>query len=183
MERKAIFAGFGGQGILLMGTLLSHAAAAEGMEVVMTQSYGAEMRGGTSNCSVTISDEFIGSPIVEKAHGCVVMNLPSFRRFTSMVRTWGVLILNSSLIDKEPNSKSIRSFDVPATKIAERLGNRQVANLVALGAFVETTEMVEAQSILKALRKVLPMHRLHTLPLNELAFQEGREWAHRAKAS
>jgi len=176
VEKKVIFAGFGGQGVLLMGTLLSHAVVAEGKEVVMMQSYGTEMRGGTSNCAVTISDKDIGSPIVEKAHGCVVMNLPSLERFGPMVRTRGVLIINSSLIHKEPDRKGIHCFAVPATGIADQLGNRQVANLVALGAFIEATKLAEAASILKALKRILPKHRQSTLPLNEKAFQEGREW-------
>lgn len=180
MEKKAIFAGFGGQGVMLMGHLLSQAAVAEGMEVVLTQSYGSEMRGGTANCAVIISDEKIGSPIVEKADGCIVMNLPSLERFAPAVRRGGVLVINTSLINREPDRKDIRCIKIPATELAHQLGNRQVSNLVALGAFIEATRMTEASSIPKALKQVLPKHRLSTLSLNKKAFQEGREWALRA---
>ena len=113
---------------------------------------------------------------VEKADSCIVMNLPSLKRFGHIVRTRGVLIVNSSLIEKEPNFKGIRCYEVPATEIAGRLGNHQVANLIALGAFIEATKMAKAESILKALKKILPKHQQFTLPVNKKAFQEGREW-------
>ncbi len=180
MEKKAIFAGFGGQGIMLMGRILSQAAMLEGMEVVLTQSYGNEMRGGTANSTVVISNEEIGSPIVEKADGCIVMNLPSLERFASVVRPGGVLVINTSLINGGPERKDIHRVKVPATELANQLGNSQASNLVALGAFIEATRMVEAPSILKALKLVLPKHRLSTLPLNTEAFRKGREWVLRA---
>ena len=165
---------------MLMGQCLSQAAVIEGMEVAYTQSYGSEMRGGTANCAVIISDEKIGSPVVEKADGCVVMNLPSLERFAPVVRRGGVLVINTSLINREPARKDIHCIKVPATELAHRLGNSQVSNLVALGAFIEATQMTGAPSIPKALKRVLPKHRLSTLPLNKKAFQEGREWVLRA---
>ena len=180
MEKKAIFAGFGGQGIMLMGQCLSQAAVIEGMEVTYTQSYGSEMRGGTANCAVIISDEQIGSPIVDKADGCVVMNLPSLELFASIVCPGGVLVINSSLVNRKPDRKDIHCVEVPATEIANQLGNSRGANLVALGAFIEATQMTKPASILKALKLVLSPHRLNTLPLNKKCFQEGRDWTLRA---
>lgn len=165
---------------MLMGRFLSQAAVVEGMEVAYTQSYGSEMRGGTANCAVIISDEKIGSPIVEKADGCVVMNLPSLELFAPMVRPGGVLVINSSLVNRKPDRKGIRCVEVPATGIANQLGNSRGANLVALGAFVEATQITKPASILKALKLVLPPHRLNTLPLNKKCFQKGREWVLRA---
>jgi 2-oxoglutarate ferredoxin oxidoreductase subunit gamma len=179
LEKTALFAGYGGQGVMLMGQLLGHAAMAEQKEVVLTQSYGNEMRGGTAHCSVIISDRKIGSPCAEKPDGCVVMNPDSLERFGPMVRSRGVLILNSSLINVDLNRKNIRSFKVPIAEIAHRLGNIQVSNLVALGAFVEATQMVKATSIIAVLRSVFPKHRWATLPLNKKAFQEGGEYIKR----
>jgi len=181
LEKRVIFAGFGGQGIMLMGRLLSQAALAEGREVVLMQSYGNEMRGGTANCAVVISDEVIGSPIVEKADGCVVMNSPSLERFAPMVRPHGILIINSSLISKEPSRKNLYSFKVPATELADHLGNSQAANMVALGAFIEATQMADISIILNILEWVLPKHRSSLIPLNKAAFAEGIEWLKRLR--
>jgi 2-oxoglutarate ferredoxin oxidoreductase subunit gamma len=138
------------------------------------------MRGGTANCAVIISDEKIRSPIVEKADGCVVMNLPSLELFTPRVCPGGILVINSSLVNRKPDRKDIRCVEVPATEIANQLGNSRGANLVALGAFIEATQMTKPASIFKALKLVLPPHRLNTLPLNKKSFQEGREWTLRA---
>lgn len=181
MEKRAIFAGFGGQGIMLMGQLLSQAAVTEGREVVLTQSYGSEMRGGTANCAVVISDELIGSPIVEKADGCVAMNLPSLGLFAPIVRPRGVLIINSSLIDRETAQRDIHCISVPATELAGQLGNGQVANMVALGAFIEATKMVNTLTISRGLEWVLPKHRSSLIPLNRAAFKAGIEHVRRIK--
>jgi len=180
LEKKFIFAGFGGQGIMMMGQLLSQAAVLQGLEVAYTQSYGSEIRGGTAKCAVVVSDEKIGSPIVGQADGCVVMNLPSFNAFAPVVRPKGILVINSSLVNKKLERNNIRAFEVPATDIANQLGNTRGANLVALGAFVEATHIIEPKSIIKALKLVLPSHRLDTLPLNSKSFEAGRNWVLKA---
>lgn len=174
MEKKFIFAGFGGQGIMMMGQLLSQAAVLQGLEVTYTQSYGSEMRGGTARCSVVISDEKIGSPIVDKADAYVVMNLSSFDLLAPAIRPKDVLIVNSTLINKKIERKDIRAIEVPATELANQMGNSRGANLVALGALVEATHIVEPESIIEALKQVLPPHRLDTLPLNTKSFDAGR---------
>ena len=176
MEKKVILAGSGGQGIMLIGQLLSQAAVLEGQEVTYTQSYGSEMRGGTANCAIIISDEMIGSPIVDKADACIVMDLPSLDLFTPVVSRGGILVINSSLVNRKTDRKNIRCIEIPATQIANQLRNTRGANLVALGAFIEATHMAKPESIIKALKLVLPPHRLDTLSINKQAFQEGRNW-------
>ena len=139
---------------MLMGQCLSQAAVIERMEVTYTQSYGSEMRGGTANCAVVISDDKIGSPIIGKTEACVVMNLPSLTLFAAMVRRGGVLVINSSLVKQKPDRKDIRCIYVPATEIASKLGTSMSANLVSLGAFIEATQIVKPTSLLKALKLV-----------------------------
>ena len=180
MEKKFIFAGFGGQGIMMMGQLLSQAAVLEGLEVTYTQSYGSEIRGGTARCSVVISDEKIGSPIVDRADAYVVMNLSSFNLLAPAVRPKAILIINSSLVNKTVERNDIRAIEVPATELANQMGNSRGANLVALGAFIEATHIVKPGSVIQALKQVLPPHRLDTLPLNTKSFDAGRNWVLKA---
>ncbi len=127
------FAGFGGQGIVLMGQVMAHAAVRDGKEVFCLPSYGAEMRGGTSNCLVTISDREIESPIRSQVDVLVAMNGISLDRFEASVRPGGLLIYNTSLIDKAPSRKDVQVLGVPATSIAEEIGHPMLANMVALG--------------------------------------------------
>jgi 2-oxoglutarate ferredoxin oxidoreductase subunit gamma len=174
LEKKFIFAGFGGQGIMMMGQLLSQAAVLQGLEVAYTQSYGSEMRGGTAKCAVVVSDEKIGSPIVTTADAYVVMNLPSFNLIAPVISPKSILIINSSLVNAKVERTDIWAIEVPATEIANQMGNSRGSNLVALGAFVEATHIVKPQSIINALKQVLPPHRLDTLALNVKSFDAGR---------
>ncbi|HKM39280.1 MAG TPA: 2-oxoacid:acceptor oxidoreductase family protein [bacterium] len=174
MQHEFIFAGFGGQGVLLMGQILAHAAMDEGKSVSWIPSYGPEMRGGTANCTVIVSDREIGSPVVGKPSCVVAMNLPSLDKFESAVKFGGVLVVNSSLITREPNRQDVTIVKVSATDIANNLGNVRVANMVALGAVVEATRVVTPVAVLEALRKNLPPHRQNLLPLNREAIEKGR---------
>ena len=134
MRQGIVFAGFGGQGIILSGLILCHAAMEEGKQVSHIPSYGAEMRGGTANCSVVVSDLGIGSPLVPRPDVCVVMNKPSLLKYEPLVNPDGLLLWNSSLIDVRPARGDLRAVAVPANEIAEKEGSARAANMVMLGA-------------------------------------------------
>jgi len=169
-----IMAGFGGQGVMLMGQLLAYAGMVAGKQVSWMPSYGPEMRGGTANCTVIVSDDEIGSPVVTRPDVVIALNLPSLDKFEEVVKVGGVLIYNSSLIKRRPTRTDIHIIDVLANDIAEELGNPRVANLVALGALLETTKVVSDESLEQALKKALPAHRQDMLPLNMRALSRGR---------
>lgn len=177
MQQEFIFAGFGGQGVLLMGQLLAYAALYENKKVSWIPSYGPEMRGGTANCTVIVSDREIGSPVVSRP-GCVVaMNLPSLDKFEEKIRPSGLLVMNSSMINREPKRSDITTLVVPATEIANELGNVRVANMVVLGAVVEATQAVTIDSLRETMKKKLPAHRQDLIPLNVEAISRGRKLA------
>lgn len=140
MKQEFIIAGFGGQGVLLLGQMLAYAGMLEGKQVSWMPSYGPEMRGGTANCTVVISDEEIGSPVVSQPSCVIALNLPSLDKFEPMVKPGGLLLINSSLVDREPRRDDIKAVALPATEIASELGNIRVTNMVALGALVQLTD-------------------------------------------
>lgn len=178
MLQEIILAGFGGQGVMSMGQLLAYAGLMEEKNVSWIPSYGPEMRGGTANCSVTISDEPVSSPIVAEPDTLIVLNRPSLEKFEKEIKSGGVLLINSSLIDIESNRKDIRVLKIPANDLAnEKLGNSRVANMIILGAFVELTGAVSIESVVSALKKVLPEYRHKLIPLNRQALEMGVELA------
>ena len=148
MTTELIVAGFGGQGVLLFGKFLAISGLKEGKEVVWIPSYGPEMRGGTCNCTVIVSDDPIGSPIIDSPNTVVVMNKPSLTKFGPRVSPDGLLLINSSLIDTTSDRTDIRIKTVPANEIALELGNGKAANMVALGAYVALTKVVKFDTIL-----------------------------------
>jgi 2-oxoglutarate ferredoxin oxidoreductase subunit gamma len=168
-----ILAGFGGQGVMSMGQLIAYAGMLEGKEVSWMPSYGPEMRGGTANCTVVVSEEPIGSPVVTEPQVVVAMNLPSLDKFESMVKPGGVLIINSSLINRSCQREDITVIEVPANEIANELGNLKVANMVVLGTLIAQTKVVSKESIIESLKKVLPEHRHNLIPMNEEAINRG----------
>ena len=133
-------------------------------------------RGGTCNCSVVVSEEEIGSPLVTAPSAAIVMNVPSFDRFEPRVAEGGILIYNSSLIDKQSQRDEIRTIAVPANEIADELGNARVANMVMLGAFIEATKLIKIESVEKALKEVLSERHHHLIPLNMQALERGRAY-------
>ncbi|MDO4567816.1 MAG: 2-oxoacid:acceptor oxidoreductase family protein [Clostridia bacterium] len=173
MLEQNIFAGFGGQGVLLMGKLLAEAGMFEGREVTWLPSYGPEMRGGTANCSVVISDEPVASPIVTRATTVVAMNEPSLDKFESCVLPGGKLFINSSIIGKKATRTDIDVYYVPCNEIADELGNSKVINLVMLGAYIAKTKCVEFESVLDALLETLGERKAHLIPLNREALNKG----------
>jgi 2-oxoglutarate ferredoxin oxidoreductase subunit gamma len=176
MLQEIILAGFGGQGVMSMGQLLTYAGMYEGKHVSWIPSYGPEMRGGTANCSVTISDTAISSPIVSEPSTLIVLNRPSLEKFEKDVQTGGLLLMNSSLIDSEPQRKDLRILKISSDDLAnEKFGNVRVSNMILLGAFIEVTRAVSVESAEKALQKVLPTYRYHLIPLNREAIEFGME--------
>lgn len=170
-----IFAGFGGQGVLLIGQLLALAGMNEGREVSWLPSYGPEMRGGTANCSVVVSDEPIASPVLSMADCVIAMNTPSLDKFESCVNPGGKLFINSSIIDKKATRTDIDVYYVPCNEIADSLQNPKVGNMAMLGAYLEATKAVEVKSILDALLYKLGEKKAKFIPLNEKAIQLGAE--------
>ncbi len=152
---KTVFAGFGGQGVLSMGLNLAQAALMEGKNVTYLPSYGVEVRGGTANCTVAISDEEIASPVASSPDFVVAMNQPSLVRFQNQVHSGGVLFLNSSLIEAQISRGDIEIVAVPANSMAEELGNPQSANMVMLGAFIKKSNLVSLSTLIEALGKTL----------------------------
>jgi 2-oxoglutarate ferredoxin oxidoreductase subunit gamma len=175
--QEIIMAGFGGQGILAMGQLLAYAGMLEEKHVSWLPSYGAEMRGGTANCTVVISDEPIASPISSRPSVVVAMNGPSLDRFESTLRPGGLLLVNTSLAGRKARRNDVRVLEVEATGIADELGEARVANMVMLGALVAVTGVVGPESVMGSLAKVLPARRHSLIPLNEQALARGREAA------
>ncbi|MBN2283490.1 MAG: 2-oxoacid:acceptor oxidoreductase family protein [Deltaproteobacteria bacterium] len=153
--KKTIFAGFGGQGVLMMGYAYAVAAMNDGMEVTYLPSYGAEMRGGTANCTVAVSDEEIYSPVASSPDHSVILNKPSLIKFESAMIEGGLIILNSSLVDMEPSRSDIATVKIPANDLAKKeFRNERTVNMIMLGAFVAKTGMTSIDSIMKALDEV-----------------------------
>lgn len=176
MEQKVIMAGFGGQGVMAIGKLLAYAGMLEGKHVTWMPSYGPEMRGGTANCAVVVSDEEVGSPLVSKdGTAAIVMNLPSLTKFEKELVPGGKLIINKSLIDVEPTRKDLDVYYVSANELAMELGNAKVANMVILGAYLELTKIVDVESVLHAFLKVFGENKTHLVPLNKEALAKGAE--------
>ena len=176
MENKVICAGFGGQGVMSMGQLLAYAGMIEDKHVSWLPSYGPEMRGGTANCGVTVSDEEIGSPIITNdADIAIVMNLPSLIKFEKDVKPGGKIFINSSLIEKKVERTDIEVYYIDANKIAADIGNIKAANLVMLGAVLKSTPIVDIESILEAFKKVFGPSKEKFIPQNREALVKGAE--------
>jgi 2-oxoglutarate ferredoxin oxidoreductase subunit gamma len=170
---KTIFSGFGGQGVLSTGQTLAMAAMLEGKYVTFLPSYGAEVRGGTANCTVTISDEEIASPIASEPEFVVALNQPSFSRFQNLLQTGGFLLYNSSLVTPSSERGDIEILGVPTTELATKLGNVKVANMVMLGAFIRISNLISFDLLQKNLSEILGAGKARLLKINEEAFQVG----------
>ncbi|WP_040462173.1 2-oxoacid:acceptor oxidoreductase family protein [Haloplasma contractile] len=174
MNEKVIIAGFGGQGVMLMGQLLAYAANEQDLNTLWYPSYGPETRGGTANCSVTISDTPVNSPVISLADTIIVMNGPSLDKFEDKVKPGGKLFINSSIVDKKVSRDDIDVFYVPVNDMAVKLGNSRVANMVMLSAYLGKTELFENELILNLLRKSFGERKAHLIEVNEKALEEGR---------
>lgn len=173
MQKEIIIAGFGGQGVLFAGQLLAYAAMEENLHVTWIPSYGPEMRGGTANCTVVIGDEEIGSPLVSRPTAALALNRPSLDKYEDLVKEDGYLIVNRSMVDREVQRKSINVVLVPATEIAEELGDRRMTNMVMLGALLANLDILPTKAVEKALADHLPDRHQKLLPLNLEAIKRG----------
>lgn len=174
---KLIVAGFGGQGVMVIGNVLAYAAMMEGRHVTYLPVYGVEMRGGTANCTVVISSDQIGSPVVGRPHAAIVMNLPSLIKYEPLILPNGLLFINSSLIEpKEANRKDIEMLPIPVNEIAISNESPKLTNMVALGAFNEKAKLVQMNSLFKSLEKVLDERYHHLIPSNMKAIEIGAKF-------
>jgi len=176
MQNEVKFAGFGGQGIMLMGQIMAEAAMQQGFEVVWIPSYGPEMRGGTAYCTVVISDRPIGSPIIRNPKHLVAMNRPSLEKFASAVKPGGTIFINSSIISIDAGRDDVDVIKVPIIEIAKALGNIKSANIVALAAFVSRSKVVDFEMLRESVKaKFAKKEKL--IPLNMKALEEGKKAA------
>jgi len=171
--QEIIFAGFGGQGILSMGKFLAYAGMDANLNVSWLPSYGPEMRGGTANCSVILSTEGIGSPIVTDATSVVIMNRPSLDKFEEMVVPNGLLIIDSDLVNRMPERKDVEVIAIPAQTIAAEIGSRTIANMVLLGALVAKTGIVSMDELLNSLKE---HGKEKFFEVNKLALEKGASY-------
>jgi 2-oxoglutarate ferredoxin oxidoreductase subunit gamma len=173
MMDKILLAGFGGQGVMFIGKILTYAGMLDGREVCWIPSYGPEMRGGTANCSVVISDEEIHSPVIEYADFAIVLNQPSYDKFLPRVKPGGVLVANSSIVSTAEKRDDIEIIAVPAGEMANELGNVSLANMVCLGALLPSLTMVDMASVEKAVSAVVGKKKPELYELNLAAVRKG----------
>lgn len=174
--QDVIVAGFGGQGVMLIGTLLAYAAMEDGQNVTYLPVYGPEMRGGTANCTVVVSTDDIGSPIIHHPRTLIAMNRPSLDKFQPRVQDRGIVVINSSLVDMAlADEKRVQAVGVPANEIADDLGNTKMANMVAIGAYVQLTGVIPLDVLKQSLKKVISPNYAKMIPANEKAIQAGAD--------
>ena len=178
MQNEVQFAGFGGQGIMLMGQIMAEAALQQGNEVVWIPSYGPEMRGGTAYCTVVISDRPIGSPIIRNPKHLVAMNRPSLEKFAPSVKSGGTIFINSSIISIDAGRDDVDVIKVPIIEIAKELGNVRIANIIALAAFVSRSQVVDFE-LLRESVKAKFANKEKLIPINMKALEEGQKAASR----
>ncbi len=180
MTKKTVFSGFGGQGVLMMGYVLAVSAMRDGKEVTYLPSYGAEVRGGTANCTVVVSDEEIFSPVASSPDYAVIMNKPSLVKYEGMIKEGGTIILNSSLVDTVPPRTDLDIVKVPANDIAKKLGSERTINMIMLGAFVAKTKITSLDSIMNGLTEIVKGKKASVMKLNRKGMDKGAEYASKA---
>jgi 2-oxoglutarate ferredoxin oxidoreductase subunit gamma len=173
MQTEIVIAGFGGQGVLFAGQLLAYAALGAGKEVTWIPSYGPEMRGGTANCTITIADEEIGSPLVRNPQAAIVLNLPSLDKYEPLVKPGGVLIVNSSMINRSAVRTDLKAVQIPASEIAETIGDKRMTNMILLGSLLANLPVLPLAAVEKALAEHIPERHKRFLPMNIEALKQG----------
>ena len=173
MKEEILIAGHGGQGVVVAGSLIANSAMEEGLETCGAVSYGVEMRGGTANSTVIISDKKIGSPVVVNPTTAIIMNQQSLERFEEAVEENGLIILNTSECKKKVTRKDVQFIEVEATKMAEELGNKRVANIITVGIYLKKRKILKLETSLKMLKKVLPRASDEMIELNKKALLRG----------
>ena len=177
MTTEILLAGFGGQGVLFAGKILAYCGLMDNKELSWLPSYGPEMRGGTANCSVTISDKPVASPIIDHPTSLIAMNAPSLDKFEQAIIPNGKLFVNSSIIPRKTQREDLDAFYIPCTEIAVGLGQPKVANIAMLGAYVAVTKCVSEESVIAALQHKLGERKKHLIPVNREALRKGAEAA------
>ncbi|MDD3168657.1 MAG: 2-oxoacid:acceptor oxidoreductase family protein [Eubacteriales bacterium] len=173
MTHKCLIAGSGGQGIMLIGKILAHSGMREGKHVMFLPSYGSEMRGGTANCSVILSDEEIDAPVIDQPTCLIAMNAPSFDKFEQKLAPKGIVIVNSSMVVRKAEREDLFIAGVPANELAREIEAERVANMIMLGTLIAATQCVTLESVMESLEELLPPHRHHLLPSNQKALEAG----------
>jgi len=173
---EILCAGFGGQGIMLLGKLLAYSGMREGKHVTYIPSYGAEVRGGTAHCNVIISSEEIASPVVSTPSTLIIMNEPSLVKFESRVKPGGLLILNSTLVLSKPGREDIETISIPATQMAYDLGAVQCANMIMLGCLISRKQIIETDTVIEGLGRTLSKRRRSLLDVNIKGLESGRKF-------
>ncbi len=176
MQQEVIVSGFGGQGVLFAGQLLAYTGMDEGKAVTWIPSYGPEMRGGTANCTVVISDEEIGSPFVKNPTAVIAMNLPSLDKYEPLVEKGGTLVVNTSMVNRKVERKDIKVVSIPANDIAEALGSKRSVNMVMLGALLANLDLLSIEAVETALEGHLPERHKKFLAGNKAALRKGAEY-------
>jgi 2-oxoglutarate ferredoxin oxidoreductase subunit gamma len=177
MDTSIVISGFGGQGTLFAGMVVAYAGLKEGHHVTWMPSYGPEMRGGTANATVIVSDEEVGSPVVYRPDAVIALNHPSVDKYLPRIRSGGTLVFNASIIEIDVHRSDISILPVPAGDIAAELGDIRTANMVALGALIAHLGILPIDSLVTALKEHLLANRLELLTINEKALQRGAELA------
>ncbi|GAB6085447.1 2-oxoacid:acceptor oxidoreductase family protein [Alkaliphilus crotonatoxidans] len=172
MMDKIILAGFGGQGVMFLGKVLAYGGMGSDLKLCWIPSYGPEMRGGTANCSVILSDEEIYSPVIDYADCGIVLNKPAYDKFVSRIKPGGVLVVNSSLVEIDHTRDDIKIIQIPATELANEIGNSSIANMVCLGALLPNLKLIDFKKIEKAMKK-LTQKRPELLEINLTAINKG----------
>jgi 2-oxoglutarate ferredoxin oxidoreductase subunit gamma len=176
MLLKIVFSGFGGQGVLMMGYVLAVAGMKEDKHVTFLPAYGAEVRGGTANCTVVVSDEEIASPIASSPEYVVAMNYPSMIKYQNMVKSGGSMFLNSDLISEDPPRDDIHVSRVPANSLAHDMGNDRSLNMIMLGAVTAQVGIVSEDALLQAIETVLAGKKQALIEMNQQALLRGRKY-------
>ena len=177
MITKIVFAGYGGQGVLTLGQIVANIAMNQGKEVTWMPSYGPEMRGGTANVTVVISDKRISSPIVNAYDTAIILNQQSLDKFEPMVKAGGLLIYDPNGITRHPVRKDINVYSIEAVEEAAKLGNAKAYNMIVLGAFLKLKPIVKMENVIKGLKKSIPERHHHLIPMNEQAIEVGKQAA------
>ena len=180
MIKKTVFSGFGGQGVLMMGYVLSVSAMKDGRHVTYLPTYGAEVRGGTANCTVVVSDEEIFSPVASTLDYAVIMNKPSLVKYQPMMSEGGLIIINSSLVTDTPSREDVQVVQIPANDIARELGSDRTINMIMLGALVARTGITTQDSIMKGLSEIIKAKKASLMELNRKGLEKGAEYALKA---
>ncbi len=174
--KKTVFAGFGGQGVLMMGYVFAVAAMRDGREVTYLPAYGAEMRGGTANCTVAVSGEEIFSPVASAPDFAVIMNTPSLLKYEGIMHGEGTIFLNGDHVTEDLTRDDLTAIRIPAVQIAEELGTERIINMIMLGAFVAHTRITSLDSIMKGLAEIVKDHQAAIMKLNRRGLDRGAEY-------